>query len=222
VTFYKALTAAGRGPFSAFDWRAHGDDWVEVADFERCGHGVHACRAADLPYWLDSEIWQVEFKGPWTTVGHKVVGQQARLVTQVKAWDPATADLYKLACLERSAGYAARECAGIDDAAAGQLADAIAALTTAAGPDDTLLAVLRDGVDRLHTAVARTGRWRGERLCGYVSEVAAQFEAWPPAALGYVAARVAQATSAAARVDHGTERALQARWLEERLGLDRA
>ena len=59
---YKFLRAGRVGAFSGEAWPE--DGIIEVdGPLEECRNGVHACRADDLPYWLDDELWEVELDG---------------------------------------------------------------------------------------------------------------------------------------------------------------
>ena len=59
---YKFLTADGRGVFSGFQWPLPEEQpgaWVE-SEVTTCRAGVHACRVADLPYWISPALYEVE------------------------------------------------------------------------------------------------------------------------------------------------------------------
>ncbi|TMB29276.1 MAG: hypothetical protein E6J62_16375 [Deltaproteobacteria bacterium] len=58
---YKFLAAGRTGPFTGYVWPER--QWVD-APSSREGAGVHACRIADLPFWIDHELWQIELAGP--------------------------------------------------------------------------------------------------------------------------------------------------------------
>jgi hypothetical protein len=47
---------------------------------------VHACRAADLPYWLNDELWEVELQEPVVDLAYGVSSHAARLVRHVPNW----------------------------------------------------------------------------------------------------------------------------------------
>jgi len=83
--------------------------WVEVPAVVPCRQGIHACRPADLPYWLLDELWQVELAGAVVTTPTKLVAQRARLLTRVDAWNEDTAREFGWACVARTAEHAVTE-----------------------------------------------------------------------------------------------------------------
>ena len=101
----KALRAGAVGPFSGFRWPtppagAVAGAWV-AASPSPCASGIHACRAAQLPLWLNEELWEVELGGEVTTLDRKLVAERGRLVRRVEAWDERALADYAAACLER-------------------------------------------------------------------------------------------------------------------------
>jgi hypothetical protein len=97
VTAYKFLRAGAIAPFTGFQWVA--GEWVAGGDRPLlCGGGVHACSAAQLPYWINSELWEIELAGEIVEGGHKVAASEARLLRRLEAWD------------ERAAAALARDC----------------------------------------------------------------------------------------------------------------
>ena len=89
---YKFLCAGGVGPFSGYRWPLPSDGgagpWVAGApDAVPCRRAVHACRVADLPWWLRAELWEVELEGTVTAGRHKVMAPRGRLLRRVAAWD---------------------------------------------------------------------------------------------------------------------------------------
>ena len=65
---YKFLRPGAVGPFSGHRWPvpAGGDPgaWVEAAGGPALCRGVHGCRVADLPWWVQEELWEAEFDAP--------------------------------------------------------------------------------------------------------------------------------------------------------------
>lgn len=87
---YKFLDASGRSPFTATRWEP--DRWVEAEGVDPCREGVHACRAADLSWWLGEALWVVEIDDAVET-RHKVVGRRGRLVRPVEGYGEAAHEL---------------------------------------------------------------------------------------------------------------------------------
>jgi hypothetical protein len=199
---YKFLKAGRVGPFSGFRWPEPGE-WVQATTGPvLCRAGIHACRAQDLPWWLGEELWVVELAGDARLEEHKIVAPAGRLRSRVGRWTPARAQEYADACAWRARDRAVQALmrAGHPDAA-----DSVAQSTAL----DALLVLARrlaaelpDG--RINLTIAGDGAFRA--LTG----------AAPTSA--YIAAH------AALRVDgpaaYAAERAWQARWLVEHLGLE--
>jgi hypothetical protein len=89
VIAYKFLARGAVGPFSGFPWPTAAGGlpgaWVEAAG-DVPAHGVHACRASDLPYWIDEELWLAELEGEVRATDHQLVAPRARLLQRVEAW----------------------------------------------------------------------------------------------------------------------------------------
>jgi hypothetical protein len=199
---YKFLKAGRVGPFSGFRW-PDPRVWVRAtADPAACRSGIHACRTGDLPWWLGEELWEIELQGNPRFEEHKIVAPAGRLRARVERWTCDQAQQYADACAWRARDRAVQALAraGHPDAA-----DQVARAATL----DDLLALARrlapelpDG--RISLTIAGDGAFRA--LTG----------AAPTSA--YIAAH------AALRVDgpvaYAAERAWQARWLVERLGLE--
>jgi hypothetical protein len=199
---YKFLRAGRRGPFSAFRWPEPGL-WVHAAaDPAPCRSGVHACRTRDLPWWLGDDLWVVELQGTVRSEEHKIVAPAGRLHSRIDEWTADCAEEYGRACAWRARDRAVQSLtrAGHPDAA-----EEIGRCVTL---DDLLVSARRlaDEVpdSRISLTIAGDGAFR------------ALTRAAPTSA--YIAAH------AALRVDgpaaYAAERAWQARWLVERLGLE--
>jgi hypothetical protein len=97
---YKLLRPGRIAPFGGGTWPPPGQ-WLEVERIDPCRSGVHACRAADLPYWLGlGELWEVELDG----VGfeeRKLVARRGRLVRQVAGWNEEVQRAFVAACAAR-------------------------------------------------------------------------------------------------------------------------
>jgi len=114
---YKFLRTGGVGPFSRYAWPLPRADrpgaWViSGGGTVLCHSGIHACRVADLPWWLQDELWEAELDGEIAAGRHKVTAPRARLVRRVDAWDAACARRFGDACAQRAHGHAARAAAG--------------------------------------------------------------------------------------------------------------
>jgi hypothetical protein len=202
VLAYKFLSAGRVGPFSGFRWPEPGE-WVTAADAPApCRSGVHACRTGDLPWWLGEELWEVELRGDLRVEEHKIVARAGRLRSQVQRWTAGQAQQYADACAWRARDRAVQALAR---AGHPEAADEVARSSTL---DELLVLVRRLAAEvprsRISLTIAGDGAFRA--LTG----------AAPTSA--YIAAH------AALRVDgpaaYAAERAWQAGWLVQRLGLD--
>jgi hypothetical protein len=193
VIAYKFLAEGAVAPFTGFRWPRPGE-WVEAPPAP--DRWVHACRARDLPHWLDEELWSIELGGPLRESRYQVASPRARLVARVAGWDPALRREYARACALR-----ARELALPHLAAS--LREALA------------------GLDDLASIAAAARRAdRGDHAAQYVRDAAA-FAKDGPAVVSYIAATLASHLGGGLAAFEA-ERAWQARWLAERLGLERA
>jgi hypothetical protein len=202
---YKFLLPGAIAPFSRHPWPAPAGDapggWVERSgDGAVCRGAVHACGAADLPWWLQAELWEVELAEPVEAVRHKLTAARGRLVRRVAGWDVACAARFAEACAWRVRDRAvqALEAAGAPAAAeelrgyAG-LEDMLAAAERLSPPPEARInvAMAGDGAANARPGVASTS--------------------------AYIAAH------AAGRIDGpagmAAERAWQAAWLATELGL---
>lgn len=106
---HKFLRADGRGRFTAFAWplpdRGPGA-WVQ-AEVDPCRSGIHACRPADLPFWVGDLLYEVELAAPVREEGRKLIAPRARLLRRLRAWEDELREAYTRWCAER-----AREIAG--------------------------------------------------------------------------------------------------------------
>lgn len=100
---YKFLRDDGGGVFSAFRWPLPGDGpgaWVE-AQVDPCRSGIHACRAADLPFWAGRALFEMELDGEVLVERRKVVSPRGRLLRRIEEWD-ALRDTYTRMCADRA------------------------------------------------------------------------------------------------------------------------
>jgi hypothetical protein len=198
---YKFLATGRIGPFSEFQWPEPGV-LVRAADgVTTCRSGIHACRTRDLPWWLADELWEVELDGPVEVEEHKIVAPAGRLRSQVEGWTPACAQDYADTCAWRSRDRAVQALARAGHSREAELLAACATL------DDALATARRLAEDIPDTRIILTMAGDGA--------VRAVTGAPPPSA--YIAAHAAMRLDGAA--GYAAERASQARWLVERLGL---
>jgi hypothetical protein len=201
VIAYKFLRTGRVGVFSGFRWPAPGH-WVRApGDVDACRLGIHACRVRDLPWWLAEELWEIELDGDVQPDEHKVIARAGRLRSHIEAWTPGCATEYGEACAWRARGHAVQALrrAGHDEPAealarCGTLEEvrALARELSKQLPDHRIsLMIARDGAFRALTRAAPTS--------------------------AYIAAHSAKRLDGAASYD--AERAWQARWLTDRLGL---
>ena len=235
---YKFLGYGGVGRFSDFAWPLPSRDapgsWVEAGGpLAECVKGVHACRARDLPEWIDDELWEVELDGTIDERDVMVVGERGRLVRRVEEWSSALASEFAESCAWRTREFALRALRreGQHDqadslAAAEDLPDmqarAVVSAVGGTGVAATAAAFAADAV-----ALARGRRpetWElGVPAAGPLPEQSAGATA---ANLAFVVAHTAGLDAVAENGDQAAyasgfaaERAWQVHWLTERLRL---
>jgi hypothetical protein len=109
VIAYKFLRADGSTAFSDFRWPLPDGTpgaWVE-APVVPCRSGVHACRAADLPFWVGESLYEIELDGEIVEEGMKVIAPRGRLFRPIEAWEDTTRDEYSHMCIARAGELAA-------------------------------------------------------------------------------------------------------------------
>jgi hypothetical protein len=164
VKAYKFLTTGGLGVFSRFAWPLPNGGpgaWVE-SEAMTCLAGVHACRPADLPYWVASALYEIELDGRIEEGDLKVVAARGRLTRRIDEWNDETREEYSQMCIAR-----ARELAE----AAGEPLEAWAPVPeqSAAGPAlmsfmAARIAERTGGVEAYNAERARHSAWLVERL----------------------------------------------------------
>ena len=106
---YKFLAPGAVSPFSGVAWPPPSGTspgaWVAASPGQELW--IHGCRPADLPYWIDAELWRVELSDPARPVRHEVQAERARLLGRLEAWGLASRREFTLHCALRTAGYAA-------------------------------------------------------------------------------------------------------------------
>jgi hypothetical protein len=125
MTAWKFLRSGGTGRLSGFAWPLPGGSgpgpWVSATGpLVPSVNGIHACRAVDLPAWIDDELWEIELAGPVVELEDAVVARRGRLARRVPGWDrQAALDLVR-ACLERARARGAAASLAADAAALAQ------------------------------------------------------------------------------------------------------
>ena len=97
---YKFLTAGAIGRFTGFRWSPGA--WVDADTVDPCRSGIHACRVADLPMWLDDELWEIELAGHVLARERKIVATRGRLTRRIDAWTPRAAREFGHFCARRT------------------------------------------------------------------------------------------------------------------------
>jgi hypothetical protein len=192
VIAYKFLAKGAVAPFTGFRWPGP-DVWVR-APAGRDDAWVHACRTGDLPYWLDEELWRIELEAPVRETRYQIASSHARLVARIAGWDPAFGREYARACALRARDLALPHLTPA-------LRDSLAGL---------------DGLQAIADAVQRAGS--PSRAAEYVSDAASNALQVGPAPISYIACTLASMLGGGLAAFEA-ERAWQARWLAERLGL---
>jgi len=108
VIAYKFLGPGRIAPFTRHEWPEPGQ-WVDSrapGQVSICLDGVHACRARDLPLWLDQELWEIELDGAIVQSDSKLAAERGRLTQRISAWNPGTASDFALACALRARDHA--------------------------------------------------------------------------------------------------------------------
>ena len=229
----KFLDQGAIGRFSGFSWPQPSDDrpgdWVESTDeVKQCFRGIHALRSADLPDWLDDELWEIELDGDIVDAGEMLVARRGRLLRRVDAWDEPTASAFAADCALRARlrALAALRRVGLTEDAerlvqAAELEQIQSAAATAheatADPDAAELTGFVADVVSLATG-QRPDAWRHG---AEPNTAVAQRPAAIAANVAFVVAHVAGREAAAAHPDDpgayerafATERASQLAWL---------
>jgi hypothetical protein len=212
VFAYAFLAKGAVDPLSGFVWPTQRDGepgaWVSGDTAPR--EALRGYPAGDLPYWLDEELWNIELAGALTERRHLLLCERARLLGRIDAWTDAVAwDLVAASAqrIARPAAVALREHGQTEAAArledATDLGDLEQAATSAAdhpSPAATLAAYVAD-------------------VCFYARDagVAAQGAGVAAKMSAYALANDVDDASRSERL--AAERAWQAAWLVDRLGL---
>lgn len=208
----------GHGATSTFDGRrwptpagAPGE-WVsgrvEAPDAAR------GCGPADLPYWIDDELWVVELDGVLRHDSHVTRASHGRLHRRVDAWDATAAAQMAFSCAARARDVAV---------------DALRTAGLTGGADRLAAATDPAEIEEVAREIASSDSGTVSDLAGYVADALSCIRASATPGAGaavsaYVSARAVACADASG--DYATaiaaERARQASWLGERLGLPAA
>ena len=158
---YKFLDQDRVAPFTRVRWPGPGE-WVESEQVELCLSGVHACRVVDLPYWLRTELWEVELQGEVVEGERLVAARRGRLVRQIEAWTDGMAMQFGRSCADEARRRALAspdlEEYAADAEGAAERSPRFAAFATAR------LAELQDGSAGYQAERERQARWLADAL----------------------------------------------------------
>lgn len=196
---YKFLAEGAVGPFTRFRWpRPAGGSpgaWIEAPPGAPDDRWIHACRVADLPYWLGDELWRVELQEPTVDALHQVASPRGRLVERVSGWTRALAIEFAAECARR-----ARD------------------LAVSRAPPRARAALLGANDVAALAAVSEPLQAEFGEPAAYVYTAAANAAGGAPAVCAFVLEMFARSLGGDRAGDE--ERARQSRWLAERLGLE--
>ncbi len=203
---YKFLSAGAVAPFTGYRWPVPGlagaGAWVEAPD-GRLDHGVHACRVADLTFWLDVELWRAELADPVAEGQRQVIAKRGRLLDRVSGWNEETARSFAEACI-----WHARE-------------RSIVALRSAGFDREAELLAGCQALSELHAVSKGFSSRKGlpAALAGYLVEAVDFLLAGDSPCSTYICARAAVIASGGIESEFAAERENQASLLAGRLGL---
>ena len=173
---------------------------------------VHACRARDLPGWLDDELWRVELEPPVEEAEELLTARRGRLLERVGAWDAAAAEDFAALCVERAQRNAVEALlhAGLAEAAdeLGSAADVQASAIRHAATDDSV-ALLAD--------IIELGRGGRPDAYGLAPESPPASPGAIAANLGFVVAHTIATSASDYDAAFAAERDVQSAWLDARL-----
>ena len=211
---YKFTRPGAVGLLTGFAWPqpAGGSPgpWVEAGEAEPCRAGIHACRPAQLPFWVAEELWVIELDGEVVESTGKLVARRGRLVELVEAWTAGGAVAFGTDCALR-----VRDLAVDALVAAGWL-----------GPAEELSSCSSlETLPELAASIARETTGQAALMAGYAADSAYYAAEGQPGVAAYVTAVAAGDAAAGERRNSSrspaalAERARQAAWAVEHLGL---
>jgi hypothetical protein len=205
VLAYTFLADGAVEPLSGFAWPtpAAGKPGAWIGADTTPRETLRGSLPGDLPYWLDDELWNIELEGALPKRPHLLLAERARLLGRVDAWTGALAWEFVGACARRVAHRAA--------AALGEAGQAHAAASLEGASD----------LEEIELAASAAADQPGPAgtLAGYTADVCFYArDAGVPARAANVAAKMS-AYALAGDIADENERAWQAAWLADRLGL---
>jgi hypothetical protein len=212
VHAYAFLAEGAVAPLSGFRWPSPKNrepgPWVDKDTAP--AEALRGCRADDLRYWLDDELWNIELGGTLSTRDHLLLAERARLVDRIESWNDPLAWEFMWACARRVAQRAA---AALRDDGRPDVAASLEAATDL------------EALERAASAAVGHSPAAGS-LAGYAADACSYaLDAGVAARGACVGAKMTAFALAGDESAPGhkerlaNERARQAAWLTDRLGL---
>jgi hypothetical protein len=156
-----------------------------------------------LPYWVGEELWRVELAEPVREVPHQLQADRGRLLERVDRWDRAARVAFATACILR-------------------VRDLVAEVLRAEGhPAEADGLLGREEMLEVKARAAELARSslpdRARHLLGFCTDA---IEFAPNAACAAYIAAIAAAEARGSAAGADEERAWQARWLCDRVGIE--
>jgi hypothetical protein len=113
MTYYKCLNADGKPanggtgvwalPVKNADGTWTPGDWMpRIENIKLCERGYHGCEFADVLKWAAAKLYVMETRGEVVVGDNKIVTQEARLLSEVEAWNDRVLRLFACDCAERA------------------------------------------------------------------------------------------------------------------------
>jgi hypothetical protein len=200
VIAYKFLAPGSVGPFSGFRWKP--GEWVEAARAGE-GWGIHACRAQDLSWWINAELWRVELDAPVRERATQIEARRGRLLDRIQDWNEKARVAFGLSCVfqTRDVSVSALRTLGHGD-----IAERLAAART--------LPQLLEAATSVQAPVGFAGE-----MFGYAHDAAGAYTVRANAAEASFMASVATAAARGDPSGFDEERRRESRWIAEHLGI---
>jgi hypothetical protein len=204
VIAYKFLARGAVSPFWGLRWPVpHLEGPAEWVSAERSGAPLSAARAQDLPYWLNEELWEIELEGTPRARFHHLEAGRGRLLRRIEGWTPESAHSFGEACLSNAKVH---------------VVDALRRAGLGAAADRVAQSADLEALRAAQQDLAVSASPLASELVGYLVE-GGSFAAGGGVAGATFVAAVAAAACAGEEAAYAAERAWQARWLTEKLGL---
>ncbi len=113
---YKFLSSGAIGLFSRFAWptptAGAPGEWVRVdGEIQPCLNGVHACAMARLIDWLDDELWEIELDDPVLEADGELIAVAGRLIRRLERWNDESARAFVGHCIDNTVALTAESLA---------------------------------------------------------------------------------------------------------------